>query len=168
MAKKVVWITSRYEAHIPRLLGNLLIGKGKRATEALRLAGKKAREIVQEASGHPAQPRKYLEAVGHPYARRDSKGKFSKIKTGKLLPPFKQKPYMIGKMSGEIQSSVHGDFFPAKGMYRIRIKPKSDRVKFVVEGTKILIGRDVVRESISEIESLKQIRDTFFKEFRRL
>lgn len=162
MAKKVVWITSRYDAHIPRKLGNLLFGKGKRATEALRLAGKKAREIVQEAAGHPAQPRKYLEAVDHPYAKRHQR-----IKTGKLLPPFKQKPYMIGKMSGEIQSSVHGDFFPSKGMYRIRIKPKSDRVKFVVEGTKILIGRDVVRESISEIESLKQIRDTFFAEFRR-
>jgi len=153
--KKLAKVTVIQSVNIPRRLRRAFLGRSGAASQALKEAGKLAVQKAREAAGAPAQSKAALRSQGYPYAKR------APIKVGSLPQPFKTRPYMIGKDTGQVQSSIVGKHVN-QWSYRVVWEPKADHVKYVVEGTRILHGRDLIRRTMSDPSVLQQLQISFF------
>ena len=155
MGKSVAKVTVIQSVNIPRRLRRAFLGRSGAASRALRVAGEYAVQKAREAAGASAQSKNALRSQGYPYAKR------APIKVGNLPQPFKARPFMIGKSTGQVQSSIVGKHVN-QWSYRVIWEPKAEHVKYVVEGTRVMHGRDLIRRTMSTPSMLQQLQITFF------
>lgn len=85
-----------------------------------------------------------LADIDHPFAKRHRT-----INTGALGGEWAEKPYMIHKRAGEVYRAIEVQAQPGGG-YAVVVSPNSEIAKYVVQGTRIMLGRDIIGGTAQE------------------
>ena len=157
MAKNSGSVRMRKNVSIPSALKKVLKGQHLKTAQGLRSSGAVAVKIVKKAASSKAMTGDYLSSVDHPYARRHGS-----IQKSSLRSPFSGSPYMIGKDGGSVAASVKGQLLN-QFCYKVFIDPKSQRVVWLIEGTRVMIGRDLIGMALGTPEAQKAMFDAFVK-----
>ena len=122
------------------------------------------KKIIQNVSKYPVNSAS-LRRLGHPFAKDGASS------PAVLGPEWAKKPWMIHKDKGNVVDSIK---------YHIRTGSKAPRavffydyketyVKYVIKGTSIMVGRDVIWQTmwLNRLKVKKQFRSQFFKAWNR-
>ena len=150
-------VRMRKNVDIPRKLKALLKGKHIKTANGLRLAGAVAIAIAKKAASTKAMSGDYLASRDHPYARRHGS-----IQKGSLQAPFAGSPFMIGKDTGDVAASVKGRLLN-QYRYLVFLQPKNQRVVYLIEGTRVMLGRDLLGGALGTPEAQKAMFNAFLR-----
>jgi catalase (peroxidase I) len=118
-------------------------------------------EIIKNASKEKDQTNKTLKRLGSPFAK-----KHGSSQAHLLGPEWAKKPWMIHKgTSGNVVNSIKYKFKRVSGeqLAVFYYDYKAVHAKYVIKGTKIMFGRDVIMGTLHYNE--KKIKRKFVKHF---
>lgn len=138
---------SLVESSVRSVLG--AFSRLKQAADDAAQAGSKASaEELHKAVLRNASRTDYtlrgLADIDHPFAKRHRT-----INTGALGGEWTQKPYMVHKRGGEVYNAIEVQAQPGGG-YAVVVSPSSEIAKYVVQGTRIMLGRDIIGGTAQE------------------
>ena len=130
---------------------------GKSIDDSLEKAAKRSyREIVANASRKDKKPHE-LESLGNPFAARHET-----IQGSRIGGEWTEKPWMIHADIGNVVRSIR---YQRKGHSVVfHYRYQASYVKYVVKGTRVLLARNVIVETLNRNE--RKISDRFRKDFK--
>lgn len=132
------------------------------AKSGLALAAEEMyREILKNASKPKDKTNKQLKTLGSPFAR-----KHGSIQSHVLGEEWSRKPWMIHKGStGSVSDSIKYKFSNLSGEWAVVFyyQYAAKHVKYVVKGTSVMFGRDVIMGTLRLNE--KKVKRKFVKQF---
>ena len=131
-------------------LGKASVDMKKAARLSAKAAGAVLLERVKSNASRTDHSAADLARLDHPYARRHGA-----IKSGVLGPDYRKRPYMVHKRTGAFLSSFKGKSLSSPIGYEIEARPVVPWVRYVIQGTRVMLGRDIIWETAHEKETKK-------------
>jgi len=122
------------------------VQKRKFSKQAVRAGGEFALSLVKKSVSSPAKSEKQLADMDHPFARRHGKIKGSPYPT----------PNSIGSSSGRVKKAVKGRMLNQYA-YRIEVDESSPHVRRLINGTRIMLGRDIIGSVLGNAKVKKMV-----------
>ena len=155
-----------------RFDGSSFFRNVKRLKSRVKAAGEKAiddagqwgvQEIREAAdAGGPSQ--ETLNKLGNPYAKRHGT-----IQGGVIGGKFARNPWLVTKRSGALMSGIQGRLKWEHGMpyYRFYYVQTAPHVAFVVQGTRVMLPRDIINRVLENDTKQKSIANIVVRRIRK-
>lgn len=130
--------------------------------EAVRAAGDILLARVRANASRTDYSLDDLAEMDHPYARRHGT-----IQTGPLGGAYAQRPYMVQKRSGTLLSAIVGKPSASGQGYEVQARPVAPHVQYVIQGTRVMLPRDVVQGTANEAVTQRLMMEAMSAVLRR-
>lgn len=136
-----MFVASVVESSVRSVLG--AFSRLKRAADDAAQAGSKAsadelhKAVLRNASRTDYTLRG-LADIDHPFAKRHRS-----INTGALGGEWSEKPYMVHKREGRVYNAIEVQAQPGGG-FAVAVSPNAEIAKYVIQGTRMMLGRDII------------------------
>jgi len=129
---------------------NLKVTERVAALKCLEAAGAIWQDAVADNISYTDHTLSDLARLGHPYAKK----RHAKIKI------HEERPYVVHKHEGKLLGGLEGSVRELKtrgAFYRLRIRNKGKVPGYIIKGTKIMHGRNVIELTGHEPETQKKM-----------
>lgn len=141
---------------------NLKVTEKEAALMAVTAAGAVLKTAVKKNLSRNDFSINQLAALDHPFAKRHGS-----IQSNKLGGSWQRRPYMAHKRSGKLHDSIYGRRVSGSGAtYEVGADiGKARHIKYVIEGTTIMLPRDVIYRTAMEDSVKKKMRVAIIRVF---
>lgn len=134
---------------------------------ATAIAGNQVRRAIEKnisappVGGSPQSHKAFLSANDHPYARRHGTIQYRAVGG---LPGFSAPEDVVHSVSGAMRNALIGRVDRNGPTYNIAIDlTRAPHAKYVIEGTRVLLPRDVLGSTARDPRVIDQIRRTWIR-----
>ena len=119
-------------------LGNARVSAKVAGRAAMGAAGAAVLKRVKDNTSKA--PPASMAALGHPYARRHGE-----IQVSRLGAAYRDEPYIVHKRSGKFSGAISGGMVSSDPpVFEIKASTNVPWVKHVIQGTRVMLPRDVI------------------------